>query len=88
MNESMSLALNTSIDNMGFSKGVNACINDWGQQLGQLSMTYYPTYHSYWTPNKTEQAFKLVQKLMEKNLVKVKTVKDFLELTNEIISIL
>lgn len=43
---------------------------------------YYPIYHS--EPNKTEAAFKIVSKLMEKGLVKNITLKKFIELVNEI----
>lgn len=83
----MSLALNTSVDNMDLNAS-NASIGDWGQNCLGLVQTYYQPYYSYWTPNKTEQAFRLVQKLLEKKLVKLNTIKDFIELTNEIVSIL
>ena len=47
---------------------------------------WYPVYYSCWTkePNKIEQAFKLVQKLMEKKIIKQLTLKKFIELVNEI----
>ena len=66
----------------------NASLNDCGQNCLGLVQTYYPTYYSYWQPNKTEQAFRLVQKLLQKKLVKLSTIKDFIELTNEIVAIL
>lgn len=51
---------------------------------------YYPTYYPYVVKedNKFEQAFKIVQKLMEKKLVDPKKVKDFIELVNEIVDVL
>ena len=47
---------------------------------------WYPVYYTYWTkePNKLEQAFKLVQKLMEKKIIKRLTLKKFIGLVNEI----
>jgi len=47
---------------------------------------WYPVYYTYWTkePNKIEQAFKLVQKLMEKKIIQRLTLKKFIELVNEI----
>ena len=84
------LSLSALIDNTAF-QATNACNNMWGQNLSciqPLIQTYYPNYLSYYTSNKTEQAFKLVQKLLEKKLVKLTTIKDFIELTNEIISII
>jgi len=47
---------------------------------------WYPVYYTYWTrePSKVEQAFKIVQKLMEKKIIKRLTLKKFIELVNEI----
>ena len=50
---------------------------------------WYPHYHT-WYPycvpekSKLEQAFKIVQKLMEKKLINVVRVKDFVDVVNEI----
>lgn len=44
--------------------------------------TYYPTYITY--SNKFEQAFKIVSKLFEKKIIEKLTVKQFIELVNEI----
>lgn len=51
---------------------------------------YYPVYYTNWhsTPNKTEQAFKIVQKLVESKRIKLSTVKDFIETVNEISEVL
>lgn len=46
----------------------------------------YTTYHST-EKSKVEQAFKIVQVLIEKKLVKVDKVKEFIELVNEIVEI-
>jgi len=47
---------------------------------------WYPAYYIYWTkePSKIEQAFKIVQKLLEKKIIKHLTLKKFIELVNEI----
>lgn len=50
---------------------------------------YYPLYLSNWNEkNKTEQAFKIVQKLIEKGRIKISIVKDFIEVVNEIVETL
>lgn len=51
---------------------------------------YYPVYYGFWNneKNKTEQAFKIVQKLIDKGKLKVDTVKDFIEAVNEIVEVL
>jgi len=51
---------------------------------------YYPMYYSYWTQeDKISKSFKLVQKFIEKKIIKEpKTVKDFIELVNSISEIL
>lgn len=51
--------------------------------------TYYTPWFYTWQDNKIEKSFKLVQKLIEKKLVKEpKTVKDFIELVNELTTII
>jgi len=47
---------------------------------------WYPVCYPYWTkePNKIEQAFKIVQKLMEKKIIQRLTLKKFIRLVNEI----
>ncbi len=50
---------------------------------------YYPTYIGTWEQkSKIEQAFKIVQKLQEKKLLTLKTVKDFIETVNDISEVL
>ena len=49
-----------------------------------LIQQYYPVYVPYWQEPKIEKAFKIVQILLEKNIVKVESVKDFIELVNKI----
>lgn len=54
--------------------------------------TCYPSYTYHWhhdEPNKTEQAFKIVGKLIEKKLIKKEmTVAKFIETVNEVASVL
>ena len=54
-----------------------------------LITTYYPDYTCYWnSPSKIETSFKIVQKLMEKKVIKEpKTIKNFIELVNTIAEI-
>lgn len=50
---------------------------------------YYPTYYGVWEQkSKIEQAFKIVQKLVDKKLLTLKTVKDFIETVNDISEVL
>lgn len=51
---------------------------------------YYPVYYTNWinNENKTEKAFKIVNKLIELKLVNLDKVNDFVELTNKISEIL
>jgi hypothetical protein len=52
---------------------------------------WYPTtYYTYWVKedSKIEQAFKIVQKLMNKKIIEKITLKKFIELVNEIAKIL
>lgn len=48
---------------------------------------WYPTYHVV-EKNQVEQAFKIIGKLIEKKIVKDLTVKQFIELVNEISTII
>jgi len=51
---------------------------------------YYPVYYPMWeTKNSSlEQAFKILQVLIEKKLIKITTVKQFIETVNEISGII
>lgn len=51
---------------------------------------YYPLYSPVWNEekNKTEQAFKIAEKLIHTQKAYAKTVKDFIELVNDIIAVL
>jgi hypothetical protein len=46
----------------------------------------YQPFYTYWhsTPSKTEQAFKVIQKLMEMKLIEVRSVPKFVEAINKI----
>jgi len=47
---------------------------------------YYPIYYGNWNEkNKTEQSFKIVQKLIDKGKINIFTVKDFIETVNIVI---
>jgi len=51
---------------------------------------YYPNYYSYWwrnEPNKTEQAFKITKVLLDKKLIKLNTIKQFIDLMDKLVKI-
>lgn len=56
----------------------------------QIIKEYYPAYYGTYVDNKSniEKAFKIVQKLIDKKLVKVEKVKNFVELVNDIAEII
>ena len=63
----------------------------WFQPYVPIVEHYYPVYQQYWlSPDKSklEQSFKIVQKLIEKKLVKIDKVKEFIELVNDIVEVL
>lgn len=51
---------------------------------------YYPYYQTYWyeRPDKTSQAFRIVKALMERKLINLLTVKQFVDLVDEIVKVL
>lgn len=50
---------------------------------------YYPSYVGYWREDRVEKSFKIIQKLLEKKIIKEpKTVKDFIEPVNSISEII
>jgi hypothetical protein len=49
---------------------------------------YYPYYYQSSAPNKTEVAFKIVGKLLEKKLIEDVTVGKFIELVNEVAALI
>ena len=83
---------NTSSAGYGASAGTTTSLNTaWGgtYYVGDYTpaiQTWYPGYSWCWsTPSKIEQSFKIVQKLLEKKVIKEpKTIKDFIELVNVI----
>lgn len=70
--------------------GVSTAKLDWynpNTYIRCIDTTYYP----FWTvgENKIEQSFRLVQKLIEKKVIKEPaTVKDFIELINNIAEVI
>jgi len=52
-------------------------------------LPYYPQFLNYVSEkNKIEQSFKIINKLIEKKIIKVISVEDFIRLVNEISEIL
>lgn len=72
--------------------GTNLPSGDWyNPNLYQpIVKEYYPaTIFTQWSePNKTEKAFKVLQKLIETKRVQIDKVKDFIEAINEIVEVL
>lgn len=71
-----------------FCSGCDQCNSYW---YPKVIKEYYPIV--YWErltmqPNKFEQAFKIVSKLVEKKRLDLKKVSDFIEVVNEIVEII
>lgn len=55
---------------------------------------YYETYHHYYpyptviAPNRVETAYKVVKVLLDKKLAKIQTVKELVELLDELVKVL
>ncbi|MCK5019720.1 MAG: hypothetical protein KAS32_21860 [Candidatus Peribacteraceae bacterium] len=62
----------------------NSAYGDWGGLKPLVEKHYFNYYQKYWNkPDTFKMAFELVQKLLERKMVKEpKTVKDFIELVN------
>jgi hypothetical protein len=87
--------MNTTTGNMNvtLSSNLQSCyIGDpWPlyPSIQPLVQTYYPTYYGYWNnESNIEKAFLIVQKLMNKKIVNPLKIKDFIELVNEIASVI
>lgn len=78
------LSLNSKVDS------VNACLSIGGHSYSfgdfySHCQPYYPTVvYSRETKNSFETAFKVVNKLMEKKIIKDITLKQFIELVSEV----
>lgn len=78
--ETNTLSLNTAFCGSNTTTGTAYPIGDYYPLIN----TYYQPYLPYWRDeSKIEKSFKLVQKLIEKKIIKEpKTVKDFIDLVN------
>lgn len=76
----------------GGSAGINtAMVNGyWYPDYWDTHNHYYHSYPIYQVPEKSkiEQAFKIMQKLMEKKIVEKVSLKNFIETVNEIAGVL
>jgi len=73
----------SAFNNTGDYNQLGTCIAPWGWD------NYYHYYHYHYPSvvyekSKMEIAFKIVARLLEKKLVKAMSVKQFIELTNEV----
>ena len=88
MNENAIISYNASNQSFNLQgtdnilSGFNSYLDYCQPYIERYYPVYYPIYHN--EPNRTEGAFKIVSKLMEKGLVKNVTLKKFIELVNEI----
>lgn len=64
----------------------NYYIGDYSQWYPNVIKVYYPVYQTY--PNRFEQAFKILMKLIEKKIIKIDKVQEFAETINAIVDIL
>jgi len=72
----------------GLTQVNSACINTY-DCFYHYYPQWYPSYHYVQERSKVEQAFKIVGKLLEKDLIeKELTVKQFMKLVNEIAEII
>ncbi len=69
-----------SIDNFsGTMSGTSNCFTEWPNYCYHYNFPYY-----FQTEDKLSRLFKIVGKLLEKRIIKLKSVKDFIKLVNEI----
>lgn len=103
MNEALTLNSNFGGSTEAFNL-IATYAGDYNQNNAVSSPWYYPNYYypiierhyietPMWTymkedKSKIEQAFKICKKLIEKKIIKVDKVKDFLDVVDEIVSIL
>ena len=82
-------SLNTAL-NMDYKTSNNAIGDVWEyyKPLYQSYYHYWPNHCFHYSENKFEQAFKILQKLIDKKLVKMDTVKHFIETLGDIQSVL
>jgi hypothetical protein len=76
-----------------YGQSNTAALNNYGTNTYDCFAYYYPqwypSYHYVQERSKVEQAFKIVGKLLEKDLIeKELTVKQFMKLVNEIAEII
>jgi len=85
------IAQNTTLDT-NFSTVVPMAVYIGDYNYWQPVVEQYCKYTCwpYWSTNqsKIEQAFKIVQKLIDKKLIKLATVKSFIEVVNNISEVL
>ena len=63
---------------------IDNCWNDWNYQPA----IYYPYLTTHITENKVSKSFKIITCLIEKNIIKDITIKEFCEIVNKISSII
>jgi len=76
---------------MSGGNSIGSCGDYWYPNYWDTHNHYYTTYIPTYTPpekSKLEQAFKIMQKLMEKKIVKTQSLKTFIEMVNSIAEIL
>ena len=67
----------------------NGIYPDYSHSIQPVVQTYYPFYYQFWAnESNIEKAFNIAQKLIDKKLVTIVKVKDFVELVNEIASVI
>jgi len=90
MNDSNMMVASEATLNYSFTEpglvgvGTDFTFDPWQPQPYQpVIERYYPSCLGHWTTEDTiSKAFKIVQKLIDKKMVKVVKIKDFIELVN------
>ena len=65
----------------------NACLESIQPMLNTVYY-HYPSWSWQNQPSKIEQSFKIVGKLIQKKIIKLETVNDFVETVNEVAELL
>ncbi len=80
-----SFVKNISSDDKAFDhvNTIDMCWHDF-QPYYPSFKEYYPVYLGLQNENKTEKAFKIVNMLLKRKIIKLNKVKDFIELVNDI----
>lgn len=75
-----------SFDESSVKTMINSTTDATCQYFAPYVEKYYPTYSYHWCnhSDRIETAFKIINSLMEKKLIKLYSIKQFIEVVNEV----